>query len=115
MENTLVKAPICRHCGESLNDWHGNVMVDYNSMINNSIVERIEIWCKDCTKKMGSYGRREYHSIWELYRIQQDFFRLLECKVTNKDGISFNNHAIEQLIDLGRMVYGVSVPNRNEK
>lgn len=111
MKKLVTNAPTCLHCEEELSDWCGNVMVDFNR----PVVEEIEIWCKDCTNDLDKTGiGRKYKHIWELVWVKNEFFALLEQKVVVEDGNPFSDHAKEQLIDLGRMVYGVPIPSRDE-
>lgn len=69
----------CEVCGESLNNWSGNVMIPRNSF--EGVIDDLQIWCKECTRRLDKEGKgQHYHNLWELSWIKRDREKILDDK-----------------------------------
>ena len=72
--------PSCAICQKNLPDWEGNVMVDGQEYPQR--VARLQVVCKECTRKLDASGkRRDYHNIWELRWVREQPLYLISNMV----------------------------------
>ncbi|MGE1164509.1 hypothetical protein ACQJ0Y_14670 [Peribacillus simplex] len=103
-------SPVCVHCDKELLDWKGNIMVDQNDFLKGRVVKELQVWCFDCTKEMDKKGYgKNYHHIWHLSWIQEDFFGFVESVLDNSQNpnalVRWERQAVKDFFNLGSLRY----------
>jgi hypothetical protein len=66
-------APQCNHCGKTLYDWVGNIMVDAHEYLEYRVISDLQVICKYCTRRLDQTEKGDrYHNFWELKSIKDE-------------------------------------------
>jgi hypothetical protein len=94
-------------------------MVKKSEMFDNKVINSLEVWCKECTGKLDDKGYgRQYHNLWELSWVKEDYFEQLETLIERMAGESvykFSQQAVLDCLQLGRILYDKNIKVEDEE
>lgn len=97
-----MESPVCVCCEKELVAWNGNIMVDMDELFRKDYrkIDNLEVWCKDCTKRISG---RSKHNLLELIWVKEDYFDHFNQLFFGE--VVYTQEALSVYMRLGEMIY----------